>query len=155
MKVHFWVQVLVAEYICTRLLVLCCTSIHVTNLLIHWVHSDSKSRVVPLHLLSVVADTRHVSGGGGDSSAMSAVTSRVTYTTNTESHKNDNKPDTRQHDGNHDTWQYMTQQCDNWLFPRWNVTGNLTWQVCITVNCWLCGKVWPRDNHNNNNNRFV
>jgi len=76
-----------------------------TDLLVHWVDGDGQSRVVPLHLLAVVAGTRDVGGGGSGSSmaAPTAVTTRVTDTTHSKSHKHKDEAETWEHHGNHHT----------------------------------------------------
>jgi len=72
------------------------------NLLVHRVNGDGKSGVVPLHFLSVIADTGHV--GCRSSAAATAMTSRVTYTTNSEGDEDDDEPDARQDDRYYYTW---------------------------------------------------
>jgi len=64
-----------------------------TDLLVHWVDGDGQSRVVPLHLLAVVAGTRDVSGSSSVA-APTTVTTRVTDTTHSKSHKHKDEAET-------------------------------------------------------------
>jgi len=101
----------------TETIIIIIIIITITNLLFHWIDCDSESWVVPLHLLSVVADTCDVGG-----TAAAAVTSRVTYATDSEGDENDDKPDTRHDDSdNHSCQRTSTPSIltlEHWTLSR-------------------------------------